>query len=126
MNTVGLKQKIVGLKAHVLPLLFLLLIPILINFRHLNEPPAYIHAWTQSDNYSLALGFQHNGGVLFHPQTLIFNKQQKGFDDPESLIGHVCNGLPSAVGFPWHDIGSCHFGIMGSLFSDVSADTLQG
>lgn len=86
MNTVGLKKKIVGLKAHVLPLLFLLLIPILINFRHLNEPPAYIHAWTQSDNYSLALGFQHNGGDLFHPQTLIFNKQQKGFDDPESLI----------------------------------------
>ncbi|MBO4655910.1 MAG: glycosyltransferase family 39 protein [Bacteroidales bacterium] len=77
-----------------MPLLLILLISLIINLRHLNEPPAYIHAWTQADNYSLAMGFLHNGGDLFHPQTLIFNKQQKGFDDPESLV--------TACDFPLH------------------------
>lgn len=71
---------------HLLPLCVITAITLIINVLHLNEPPAYIHAWTQADNYSLALGFQHNGGDLFHPQTLIYNKQQKGFDDPESLV----------------------------------------
>lgn len=71
---------------HLLPLLVIMAVAVLINVRHLNEPPAYIHAWAQADNYSLALGFQHNGGDLFHPQTLIYNKQQKGYNDPVSLI----------------------------------------
>ena len=59
---------------------------LIISLQHLNEPPAYIHAWAQADNYSLALGFQHNGGDFFHPQTLIYNKQQKGYEDPVSLV----------------------------------------
>ena len=71
---------------HVLPLLVIAAVALFINVRHLNEPPAYIHAWAQSDNYSLALGFRHNHGDFFHPQTLIYNKQQYGFDDPESLV----------------------------------------
>ena len=61
---------------HLPCLLLLALIAILLNVKHLNEPPAYIHAWAQADNYSLALGFLHNGGDLWHPQTMIFNKQQ--------------------------------------------------
>ncbi len=71
---------------HLLPLLVIAAVALCIGVRHLNEPPGYIHAWAQSDNYSLALGFRHNHGDFFHPQTLIYNKQQYGFDDPESLV----------------------------------------
>ena len=74
------------LKRHILPLLLISAVAVAVNIRHLNEPPAYIHAWAQADNYSLALGFLHNGGDLFHPQTLIYNKQQYGYNDPESLV----------------------------------------
>lgn len=81
-----MKNILPQLKPHILPLLLVAAVALIINVRHLNEPPAYIHAWAQADNYSLALGFLHNGGDLFHPQTLIYNKQQKGFDDPISLI----------------------------------------
>ncbi len=31
--------------------------------------PMFIHAWSQADRYSLALGFLRNGFDLFHPQT---------------------------------------------------------
>ncbi|MBR1850680.1 MAG: hypothetical protein IJ789_04825 [Bacteroidales bacterium] len=54
--------------------------------RHLNEPPAYVHAWAQADNYSLALGFLHNGGDILHPETMIFNKQQLDFQQPLSTV----------------------------------------
>jgi len=73
-------------RLHILPLAVIAAVAIVVGARYLNEPPAFIHAWAQSDNYSIALGFQHNGGDLFHPQTLIFNKQQKGFNDPVSLV----------------------------------------
>ena len=75
-----------NIKQHILPLLIIAVVALIISVRHLNEPPAYIHAWAQADNYSLALGFKHNGCDLFHPQTLIYNKQQYGFEDPESLV----------------------------------------
>ncbi|MBR4512832.1 MAG: glycosyltransferase family 39 protein [Bacteroidales bacterium] len=74
------------LRRHLPALLFIAAVAMIISVKHLNEPPAYIHAWAQADNYSLALGFRHNGGDLFHPQTLIYNKQQLGFEDPESLV----------------------------------------
>ena len=82
------------IKFHFLPLCVVAAVALIISVRHLNEPPAYIHAWAQSDNYSLALGFCHNGGDLFHPQTLIYNKQQKDFDTPLSLV--------TACDFPLH------------------------
>ena len=75
-----------NLKQHILPLLVIAVVALIISVRHLNEPPAYIHAWAQSDNYSLALGYLHNGCDFFHPQTMIYNKQQYGFEDPESLV----------------------------------------
>ena len=74
------------LRRHLPALLLIAAVAMIISVKHLNEPPAYIHAWAQADNYSLALGFRHNGGDLLHPQTLIYNKQQLGFDDPESLV----------------------------------------
>ena len=71
---------------HLPAMLLIAVVAMIISVRHLNEPPAYIHAWAQADNYSLAIGFRHNGGDLFHPQTLIYNKQQLDFDMPESLV----------------------------------------
>jgi hypothetical protein len=35
----------------------------------INLFPAFIHSWTQSDRYALALGFLHNGFDFFHPAT---------------------------------------------------------
>ena len=80
------KRLISNIVPHILPLLVIAAVACFISVRHLNEPPGYIHAWAQSDNYSLALGFRHNHGDFFHPQMLIYNKQQYGFDDPESLV----------------------------------------
>ena len=74
------------LRRHLPALMLIAAVAMIISVKHLNEPPAYIHAWAQADNYSLALGFLHNGGDLFHPQTLIYNKQQLDFDMPESLV----------------------------------------
>lgn len=95
------------LQHHFLPLFVIMVVTVIISVRHLNEPPAYIHAWAQADNYSLALGFQHNGGDLFHPQTLIYNKQQKGYNDPESLV--------TACDLPLHHwFVSCMMSLTGS------------
>lgn len=82
----ALKSGFIKLKQHALPLLVIMLVSLVISVRHLNEPPAYIHAWAQADHYALALGFVHNGGDLFHPQTMLFNKQQFGPDKPETLV----------------------------------------
>lgn len=38
--------------------------------------PAFIHSWTQSDRYAIALGFLNNGFDFFHPTT--FNLQTVG------------------------------------------------
>lgn len=81
-------------KQHILPFLMIVVVSLVVNVRHLNEPPAYIHAWAQADHYSLALGFLHNGGDLFHPQSLIYNKQQFGLDKQESTV--------TASDFPLH------------------------
>lgn len=46
--------------------------------RTLRTFPAYIHAWAQSDWYAIAQGFVNNGYDLFHPETMIYNKQFPG------------------------------------------------
>lgn len=48
---------------------------IFIQLPYMNEFPSFIHAWSQSDRYSIAIGFLNNGFDLFHPETLIYNKQ---------------------------------------------------
>lgn len=81
-----MKNILSRVKSHLFPLCVIMAVAMIISVKHLNEPPAYIHAWAQADNYSLALGFTHNGGDLFHPHTLIYNKQQKDFSAPLSLV----------------------------------------
>lgn len=63
----------------------------------INTFPAFTHAWAQADRYALAVGFTENGHDLFHPQTMIYNKQF-----PHTWM--VDNGSSvTAVDFPIHE-----------------------
>ena len=42
---------------------------------YMDEYPNHIHAWAEQDHYALAIGFINNGFDLFHPETMIYNKQ---------------------------------------------------
>ncbi len=57
------------------PLLVLVLVALSILLYHntITLFPAFIHSWTQSERYALALGFLNNGFDFFHPCT--FNLQ---------------------------------------------------
>lgn len=59
----------------VIALFSIVLIGLFIQYPYMSEFPSFIHAWSQSDRYSLAIGFINNGFDLFHPETLIYNKQ---------------------------------------------------
>lgn len=52
-----------------------LLLGLLLGMRQVRSFPAFIHAWAQADRYALAIGYIDNGHDLFHPQTMIYNKQ---------------------------------------------------
>lgn len=52
-----------------------MVVGLLLGLRQVNQFPAYTHAWAQADRYALAVGFTDNGHDLFHPQTMIYNKQ---------------------------------------------------
>ena len=53
--------------------MFIIALGIGIQFKYLNEFPAFIHAWAQDDRYALAIGFLDNGFDLFHPETMIYS-----------------------------------------------------
>ena len=53
--------------------LFLLLVSFLLYKSSITLPPSFIHAWTQSERYAIALQFLNNGFDIFHPAT--FNLQ---------------------------------------------------
>ncbi len=56
-------------------LIIIILFGLFIQYPYMNEFPSFIHAWSQSDRYSIALGFVNNDLDLFHPETFIYNKQ---------------------------------------------------
>src|SRR5437868_5106376 len=62
-----------GFKAQGIKIFFLSVILISLSvffFRNsISLFPSFIHAWTQSDRYALALGFLNNRFDFFHPQT---------------------------------------------------------
>lgn len=62
-------------KAWLIALIFIVLSGLFIQYPYMNEFPSYIHAWSQADRYSIAIGFVNNDLDLFHPETLIYNKQ---------------------------------------------------
>lgn len=58
--------------------LCIIALALFLQFKYMDEFPVYYHAWAQDDRYALALGFIDNGFDLFHPQTMIYNKQFPG------------------------------------------------
>lgn len=56
----------------------ILLLGFLLQFPYLREFPLFVHAWAQADWYSLAIGYVDNGMDFFHPQTMLYNKQDLG------------------------------------------------
>ena len=68
----------INAKGYLIAAVFIIALGIGIQFKYLNEFPAFIHAWAQDDRYALAIGFLDNGFDLFHPETMIYNKQFPG------------------------------------------------
>ena len=60
-------------KSILLLVLFLLILSVLLYHATIFLPPAFIHAWTQSERYAISLQFLNNGFDFFHPAT--FNLQ---------------------------------------------------
>ena len=73
-----------------------ILLGVLFNWKYLNNYPSFIHAWSQSDHYSITLGFLENGLNFFKPQTLIYNHQF-----PDWWASTTETGITS-VDFPIH------------------------
>lgn len=70
---------------------------LLIQFRFMNEFPAYIHAWAQDDRYAIAINFLNDDFDLFHPETMIYNKQFPDWWQTAS------DNTITAVDFPIHE-----------------------
>ena len=68
-----------------------------LHYRYLAEFPAFVHSWSQTDRYAIAIGFLNNGFDLFHPETLILNKQYPHW------WKHADSSAITAVDFPIHE-----------------------
>ena len=80
-----------------LPLLVIGLALFFIQRNYMDEFPKNIHAWAEQDHYALALGFLNNGFDLFHPETMVYNKQ---FPD---WWRTASDSTITAVDFPIHE-----------------------
>ena len=78
MKSLDIKSILHNGKGSLLAALAIIVLGLQLGTKHLNDFPAYAHAWAQSDWYAIALGFRDNGYDLFHPQTMIYNKQFPG------------------------------------------------
>lgn len=87
----------IDLNGHFIAIVVIAVIGVLIQFRFMNEFPAYIHAWAQDDRYAIAVGFLNNGFDLFHPETMIYNKQFPDWWQTAS------DNTVTAVDFPIHE-----------------------
>lgn len=70
-----MKYELLNKRAWTIALIFIIFVGLLIQYPYMNEFPSFIHAWSQADRYSIAIGFINNDFDLFHPETLIYNKQ---------------------------------------------------
>lgn len=70
-----MQYQIVNKKAWIIALIFVVLSGLFVQWKYMNEFPSFIHAWSQTDRYALALGFVNNDLDFFHPETFIYNKQ---------------------------------------------------
>ena len=62
-----------------IPLILIGLTMFFLQRQYMDEYPVHIHAWAEQDHYALALGFFNNGFDLFHPETMVYNKQFPGW-----------------------------------------------
>ena len=70
-----MQYQFVNKKAWIIALFFVILSGLFVQWKYMNEFPSFIHAWSQTDRYALALGFVNNDLDFFHPETFIYNKQ---------------------------------------------------
>ncbi len=84
-------------KGYLIAAAFIVALGIGMQFKYMNEFPAFIHAWAQDDRYALAVGFVDNGFDLFHPETNIYNKQFPGW------WAEAYDTTITAVDFPIHE-----------------------
>lgn len=80
-----------------IPLIIIGLSLFFLQRNYMVEYPKHIHAWAEQDHYALALGFLNNGFDLFHPETMIYNKQFPGWWKTAS------DNTITAVDFPIHE-----------------------
>lgn len=78
-------------------MLVLALYGVQLHYRYMAEFPTHIHSWSQTDRYAIAIGFLNNGFDLFHPETLILNKQYPHW------WKHADSSAITAVDFPIHE-----------------------
>ncbi|MBO5811379.1 MAG: glycosyltransferase family 39 protein [Bacteroidales bacterium] len=70
-----MKYEQLNKKGYFIALIFIILSGLFIQWSYMNEFPSFIHAWSQTDRYAIALGFVNNDLDFFHPETFIYNKQ---------------------------------------------------
>lgn len=91
---------------YLLAAIVVLLLGLLLGLRQVCSFPAFTHAWAQADRYALAVGFVDNGHDLFHPQTMVYNKQfpHEGDNTSPKTWWTVDDGSTvTAVDFPLHE-----------------------
>ena len=97
MKSLATKKGILSGNGGILAAIAIIGVGLLLGLHQLNVFPAYVHAWSQSDWYSIAIGFHNNGFDFFHPETLIYNKQYPGWwkvAEPNTV---------TSVDFPLHE-----------------------
>ena len=78
-------------------MLALVVLGIVIHRQYMDEFPSFVHAWSQTDRYAIALGFLNNDFDLLHPETFIYNKQFPHW------WNHASETTITAVDFPLHE-----------------------
>lgn len=85
------------LNTELIPLIIIVFFGLFLQYKFLNEFPSHIHAWSQSDRYAIALGFERNNLNFFKPETYVMNHQfPDDFKKPHQTS-------ITSVDFPIHD-----------------------
>jgi len=86
-------------KQTITAIVIILFLGVLFHNKYINEFPSYIHAWSQSDRYALALGFANNDLNFFKPETFSLLKNAEAIDEWK----YPSDNSITAVNFPIHD-----------------------
>ena len=83
----------------ILPILLIITLGVFLQYKYFNEFPAHIHAWSQSDRYALALGFERNNLNFFKPETFVMNHQFPMILKNHTLPALLLSIFPSTIIF---------------------------